>query len=118
MLKHNLFARMLAAGVTASSHLASHGFFSGASASAAPHLLQTIPLGGIPHCPVPAPLLCPSGTVGAHPVAPLVAVNRSQMKSIFLWSFFNVIIIYRVNIHRSYIDNGLQSTGAYSNGLR
>ena len=34
------------------------------------------------------------------------------------WSFFNVIIIYRVNIHCSYTDDSLQSTGVCGDSRR
>lgn len=52
------------------------------------------------------------------PHAPAIAqhwaMNSFQASSSFCGLFFNVIIIYRGNIHCSYIDNRLQSTGACS----
>lgn len=63
----------------------------------------------IPHHPTSLPAITCS-----FPSCQRKAAGKEPISRGHFFFLFNVIIIYRVNIHCSYIDTGLQSTGASS----
>lgn len=77
---------------------------------------------GIPLLGHRCPLSLPSSSAlvtdlaPRRPVTPLSMDQAAEAEWGFPWSFFNVIIIYRGNIHCSHTDDRLQSTGVYSHG--
>lgn len=91
---------------------ASSRSFSGADdAPSSSACCKPFPLAGHLTAPRSPPL--PHLSPGNYPLSNEQVADAEH----FLWSFFNVIIIYCVNIHCSYIDNRLQSTGVYSDSL-